>query len=351
MAKNKIKKAFSQAVNISDAFNTGADMSKREEEIVEDILKTSSFKPEEVIWRSSYWGTSQIGAVHYRGEYNGKPAVLKIQGVKPDVSEIDMIRRFAEQNRSKIIRPPILFYTIPWADNKGFEALIMEYVSGPKVLESKRLQTKENIHEFYNVYKEYKTNCLPLTPWLPRPQPLNYQEVLEKLITTSEKAYPNDPRKKLGDLDLAKQAYTVLAKVYSGKQLEFMHGHFSVEDLLRSGEHIVIFSNLFWKYRVPFFDAIFGYHWFMFELSHVDGITPAQIEEQRGLWLEEIFSLPFITGSSDNTLLIKAVLLERAVAGFILDSLLTDSKKTIATYLTESCRDQAKKLIADIACA
>ena len=98
----------------------------------------------------------------------------------------------------------------------------MEYVSGPKVLESKQLQTKENIHEFYNVYREYRANCLPLTPWLPRPQPPNYQEVLGKLITTSDKAYPNDSRKESGDLDLAKQAYAVLARVYSGKQLEFM---------------------------------------------------------------------------------------------------------------------------------
>jgi len=99
---------------------------------------------------------------------------------------------------------------------------------------------------------------------------------------------------------------------------------------------------------VPFFDAVFGYHWFMFELSHVAGITPDQIEEQRDLWLKEIFSLPSIADSSENTLLVKAVLLERATAGFILDSLLIDSKKTIASYLTESCRNQARKLITDL---
>jgi len=343
-----MKNTSSQAINTTNAFNAGADMSERENEIIEDILRTTNFKSEEIIWRSSYWGTSQIGAVHYRGKFNGKPAVLKIQGVKPDVSETDMIRHFAEQNRSKIVRSPILFQTIPWVDKKGFEALIMEYVPGPKLLESKRLQTKENIHEFYEVYKEYRINCLPLTPWLPRPKPLNYREVLEKLITTSDKAYPNDSRKKSGDIDLAKQAYEVLVKVYSERQLEFMHGHFSVEDLLRSGEQVVIFSNLFWKYRAPFFDAIFGYHWFMFELGHIDNITPDQIEKQRSLWLKEIFSLPFIVNSPENTLLIKAALLERATAGFILDSLLIDPKKTIATYLTESCRDQAKKLITDI---
>ncbi|KPJ70883.1 hypothetical protein AMJ51_00675 [Microgenomates bacterium DG_75] len=77
----------SQAVRLDRAFQAGADMSAREKEILADIVSKTNFKPKKVIWRSSYWGTKQIGAVHYQGTFKNKPAVLKIQGVKPEISE------------------------------------------------------------------------------------------------------------------------------------------------------------------------------------------------------------------------------------------------------------------------
>ncbi len=337
-----------QAVNLSSAFAMGADMSTKEGEILEDIVSKTKFKPEVVLWRSSYWGTNQIGAVHYRGKFEGQAAVLKIQGVKPEVSEVLMIREFEKQNRSKIIRPPKLYHTVPWVDDKGYEALIMEHVSGSKVLESGKIQTSENIKTFLSLYREYRQNCLPKKPWLPMPAKSNLTNLAKSLIATSEKAYPNDPRRQTGDKELAKKAYHLLAKIYENISLEFIQGHFSVEDLIRQDDQVVLFSNLFWKWRFPFFDAVFGYHWFMFELCNVQDTTSSQIEEQRKIWLFEIFSLPWVQESYIHLKLAKAALLERAVAGFIIDSFLADRSKQIAEYLTESCRDQTRKLIEEL---
>ena len=337
-----------QAINLSSSFAKGADMSSKEKEILNDIVSKTKFKPEEVIWRSSYWGTNQIGAVHYRGKFGRRAAVLKIQGVKPEISEIYMIGKFEKQNRSKIIRPPKLFYTLPWSDGIGYEALIMEWVAGPKVLESKKLQTQENIKTFFKIYQEYRSNCLPEKPWLPRPEKSSLDKVLQSLIKTSQKAYPNDQRRKSEDKELAQRAYDLLEKIYQKVPLEFIQGHFSVEDLIRQDDQVVLFSNLFWKWRFPFFDAVFGYHWFMFELCHVSGVTPLQIEAQREIWLSEILSLPWVKESQKRLILAKAALLERAVAGMIIDSFLSDPTKPIATYLTESCRDQTRKLIAEL---
>jgi hypothetical protein len=116
-----------------------------------------------------------------------------------------------------------------------------------------------------------------------------------------------------------------------------------VEDFVYQNGEVVLFSNLFWKWKYPFYDAVFGYHWFMYELAHVKGIRPAQVEEQREFWLSELFNLPL-----KNLKLVKAALLERAVAGLIIDSFLIDPKKPIAEYLTQSTRDQVEKLLEEL---
>lgn len=348
MRKKSKDKTKSQAINTSDAFVAGADMSDREEEILRDIKSKISFQPEELIWRSSYFGTKQIGAVHYRGHFNGQPAVLKIQGVKPDVSEVFMISEFARQNRSKVVRPPLIFHSVPWNDANGYEAIIEEEVKGAKVLQSKQLQPTKNIRKFLSYYQEYRQHSLPKTPWLPKSTVPGQAEVLEKILVNSNKAYPNHPYRLPSDEGLAKQAYTLLEKVYSGVPQEFVHAHLSVEDLIYQGDQVVIFSNLFWKWRYPFYDAIFGYHWFILELSHVEGITPEQVDEERRKWLEEIHSLPWPQENPNNRRLACAALLERAVAGFLLDGFLMDPKVKITKYLVESERAEANRLISEL---
>ena len=343
--KNNLK---SQTVDLQKAFTNGSDMSTREKEILENVIVKTGFSPKEVIWRSSYWGTSQIGAVHYLGEFESQSAVLKIQGVKPEISEIVMIRQFAAQNRSKIIRPPKILSTLSWSDFAGYEALIMEHVTGKKVLESKKLQTKNNVQVFLKYYLEYRQNCLPKKPWLPKPEQSNWDETVDKLIATSQKAYPDHPFRQTGDFELARKAGQLLASIYSPVPLEFVCGHFSVEDLIYQGNQVVLFSNLFWKWKYPFYDAVFGYHWFMYELGNVDGITPDQVEQQRELWISVLLDLPWVKESPQNLRLAKAALLERAVAGLIIDSFLVDKNKPIAKYLTSSTRNQVKKLISEL---
>ena len=126
--------------------------------------------------------------------------------------------------------------------------------------------------------------------------------------------------------------------MYHGVQLEFVHGHFSVEDLIYQGDEVVLFSNLFWKWKYPFYDTVFGYHWFMYELGNVRGITPDQIEQQRELWLSQLPDLP----------LVKAALLERAIAGLIIDNFLADKNKPIVKYLVDSTRGQIRKLMLEL---
>lgn len=337
-----------QALDLNKAFEGGVDMSQREEETLSQIVGQTQFLPEKVIWRSSYWGTNQVGAVHYLGSFQGQPAVLKIQGVKPETSEIYIIGQFNSQNRSKIIRPPKIFYTIPWSDDAGFEAIIMEHVTGEQVLQSKKLQDKETLKKFFDLYTEYRENCLPQKPWLSKPLNPDPSGEVEKTIAASLKAYSDHPFREEGDKELALGAAQILVKIYKDIDLEFVHGHISTYDLIYQGDQVVLFSNLFWKWKFPFADSLVAYHWSIYELEHVENITPEQVDEQRALWQETLFALPTVKESRENSELLKAALLERAISGLILDSFLVNKDKPIAKYMTDSTREQVQKWMQEL---
>jgi len=344
-------KKIHQAVDLQEAFNKNSDMFSKEDEIVKEIKTLTGFSPEKNIWRSEYWGRN-LGASHWLGDYNGKKAVLKIQGVKPDLSEIYIIGEFSKQNRSRLIRPPTIHEKLPWKDHNDYEAIITEYASGGNVIIDGKIPTREKIARFLSYYCEYRKNCIPVESWLPKPEVENdWRTSLDKLIITSQKAYPNNRLRKKEDLKLAQNAYQTLSKVYKNVQLEFLHGHFSCKDLIyesKGSDRIILFSNLFWKWRFPFFDAVFAYHWFMYELANVKNISSNQVENQRAIWFEEIYKATEAFQSKQKNRLLKAAFLERAVAGFTLDSFLVDSKKPISEYLYESTKREAQSLIKEL---
>lgn len=333
----------STALDTHADYLAGVDLSHRLVSIVESIQKQTDFQIDREIWRSRYYGSEQIGAVHYRGTWQDQPAVLKIQGAKPQISEHDMISNFANQNRSRIIRPPKIFWWQPWQDEKQYEAFILEEVNGAKVLQSGQLQTNQSIRELLNCYSEYRSNCLPEHPWIPAPAPPDFQEVLTTAWQLANHRYPHDPRQHDTDWQVAQSATTILAQIYAQANLEFMHGHFSVEDLIRQDDQVVLFSNLYWKWKYPYYDAVFGYHWYMFTLQHVEGITPNQIEKQRQIWMEELLDLPTVVDKNQQRLL-QAALLERAIAGLVLDSFLVETNHPLADYFTQTQRDEIVRL-------
>ncbi|MDO8638195.1 MAG: hypothetical protein Q7R43_01370 [Candidatus Daviesbacteria bacterium] len=328
---------------IAHSFLKGSDLASREQEILRDACQKLGFVPDKLLGRSAWWGSAEIGAFHYSGKYQGKKSVLKIQGLKPSISEIYMINSFAKTNKSKIIRPPYLYASLPWDDQKRYEALILEFVEGEKIIQTPT--TQEQVKKFFEIYQEYKTNCLS-SPWVDKLTKSLSDQIIDnfkKWREISFKIYPTHPLRDPKDQDLIDVAVEVLKKAYQGMEPEFMHCHVSEVDLYQVEDQVVILSNLFWSWRPPLYDAVFGYHWFIYHLNMVGGITPEKVEEQRSLWLDEIRDLPQVREKGEK--LLNLALLERATAGLNLDVLSADPKKPITKYLFESTRDQIKKLI------
>lgn len=344
MAQGKKSKPLQNL--ISENVFKESDLAEREREVVGEISQETGFRPLKLLGRSSWWGSKHIGAFHYSGEFEGKPATLKVQGVKPTTSEIYMIESFAAQNKSKVIRPPLLYKTLPWDKNKRYEALVMESVGKTKVISVPT--NRDEINRFYKLFNEYRKKCRN-DPWLEKPFETiaAYTKAnFKKWRKASFEIYPKHPLRKAEDKNLIDEAVAILEKGYEGVEWDFQHAHLSDSDLYKAGDQIVVLSNLYWSWRAPFYDAIFCYHWFMYHLADVD-ISPEKVEEQRTLWLDTIHNLFQVQGV-ENQRLLNLALLERAAAGLNLDALSVKTDKPLAKYLVDSTRIILKNLIEEI---
>lgn len=335
---------------ISHLFLSGSDLADREKEVLEDASKRLGFIPIKLIDRSHWWTSKEIGAFRYEGEFEGKKAVLKIQGAKPATSEIYMIQAFSKANQSKILRPPLLYSFFSWNDDRRYEALVLEFVGGKKVVNNPT--NKDELEEFFNLRKEYKENCV-VNLWIDKPSESLSQEIkinFEKWREASFKLYPSHPFREKDDERLIDEAVDLLVEGYIGIDSEFQHGHFSVGDLYKiSDNEAIILSNLYWSWKPPFYDAIFGYHWFIYHLAKLPNATPQLVKQQRKLWLSKINSLAKTDLGTHlkgvKLKLLNLALLERAAAGLNLDALSVDPKSPIAEYLVQETREEVKRLI------
>ena len=173
-----------------------------------------------------------------------------------------MIQAFSKVNQSKILRPPLLYSYLPWDNEKKYEALILEFINGKPIINSPT--SEDELIEFFVLRQEYKRNCA-IAPWIEKPKESISEEIknnFEKWRQASFKLYPTHPLRKQEDAELIDKAIDILAENYKNVDREFQHGHFGVSDLIKIKDgRVIILSNLYWSWKPPFYDAVFGYHW------------------------------------------------------------------------------------------
>jgi hypothetical protein len=310
-----------QAISVSDDYFRKIDLKPREETIIKEIQDQFPFTPEKIVWESKYYNTG-IGAFHVSGMWEGnKPAILKVQGAKTEISEAEMIHAFEKQNKSTLVRPPQIYTYLPWDDKKQYEALVMEHVQGEFIVEHSQPANREQIQEFFRVIDEYRRNCVN-EPWLDKPEKTSYKEAF---MNKKRKIRLDHPEKDIvtkEDDELVLKMIDFLDTEIGKEELFFTQGHVSVYDLIKYKNQVVMFSNLFWTYRWPLYDFVFGYMWLMMEIAH---LSEQEIKAQMQLWQEEMKQTETVKKYPEKVLNI--ALLERAVGAFNLDFLLIPEKR------------------------
>jgi hypothetical protein len=107
---------------------------------------------------------------------------------------------------------------------------------------------------------------------------------------------------------------------------------------------VILFSNLFWRYRQPLYDAVFAQHWHILNLSSLKNLDQTCITDQHQLWLKYLHHLPQTQGKHRHQYLYLA-LLERAAASLNLDILSLDPDHRHTPLLFDFTRQNLQYLI------
>lgn len=272
-------------ISPTDDFFKNIDLSKRKEEIIKEILKKINFIPaDKLIWESRYWykgvGAFAINGVFIDKQGKKHKAVLKIQGAKPQVSEPEVIKKFEEQNKSKIIKVPRVLFFIPWDERLAVEVYVFENIEAEVIVKHGEASTQKQLEEFFSVYREYRENSLN-RPFLPKPKKASWMEKFEKwrLIRAGH------PQKNLISDKEDKRLNEIaefIDRVFSSSALEFQHNHLSSYDIKKKGGNYYLFSNFFWGWNFPLYDSIFAFEWYILSLAR---LSPKIIKNQIEDWL------------------------------------------------------------------
>lgn len=212
---------------------------------------------------SKWWNSSGVGAVSVRGMFEGKPALLKVQLVKPTTRESVMMECFASAFRGTGIRPPYVYVTIPANEFMDGEAMVMEDVAQFRLVSSSSF-SQDSIGRFIDSYWRYRAGLSGIVPWVEAPlgdAATRITSSFARFRAIRRRLYPEGNWITQKDEDLLDYGISTLEHVYAGVPLVFMHGHFSTRDVYAVKDELVLLSNLYWTWRPPLYDLVFGYHW------------------------------------------------------------------------------------------
>ena len=116
---NKITEKYFEHTNFADC----------EKRVLDEITTKINFQPEKEIFRGQIYDKDKVGSLIYKGVWRDKPTVLKVQGLQPDVDEIDIINNFNDQNESVEIRLPKLYNGSKWNEKDGYGYLLLDSVT------------------------------------------------------------------------------------------------------------------------------------------------------------------------------------------------------------------------------
>jgi hypothetical protein len=336
---------------LSESYKLGIDIRPRENELVSIAHDELGFEPDAdgLLGYSTWWNSERAGAFRYAGSFENKPSILKVQGVKPNISEITAIEGFKAANKSNLVRPPELYASIPWDEERQFEALVVETIASHKLID---YPTNEHeVAQFFTLFKDYRENCRS-QPWIDEPDTTLSEDTRRTVMSslkTAEELYPNHPHRKQGDFALIEHGLQVLESHYANTPREFQHLHITSDDVfLPSGsdQRHVYTSNFVWGWKAPFFDATAAYHHygrlFCERAPHVD---VKMLEDQNRLWESEMHGL---VGTGAEKIKLNLAILGQHIGCLTISDLTIDPNHPMAADLIDLTRQNLTRLIKEL---
>lgn len=293
----------------------------RADEKVQEVLQATGFEVKRMIFEGKIYKSDKIGTRIYEGEadVNGskREAVLKVQFLKPDIEEAELMQRFTQQNGSSNIRVAEIYDHSPYNPQKEYGHIIMERVKGNPIF--KGLATDEERETWLKFYEELRTNSL-IEPLFPA----QWQEQDGRPITALRMSNWLNIARKQGHLDREKVGLSVrhMTQMVLGGvgETAFMHGHLSPDAVLstENGERVLM-SQAFWKYLPLYSDTVFHIWASLKELRGEEIISAEQAIAYIETWRENYKTLPLLARDGEFDKYFASAMRERCVGAMIVD--------------------------------
>lgn len=312
---------------ITEKYFEQEDFSQREQEVLETVCAELGFTPTEEIFRGVIYEPDKVGSLIYTGEWQSDagvvPAVLKLQGLEPDVDEIDILGAFAAQSESARVRLPKLYAGKHWDASRGYGYLLLEYVDAPQIY-AHPYATDAQITAFCEFYQEYRSNAVKrafvdpeidvnVTPQYAADRMRHWATIAESQGNVSAQ-----------DLWLVDEYIKALEQAELDMPMEFQHAHLTADDIFDMGDgsdgrEYVLMSNLFWGWRPQWYDTTF-HLW-----AGVKAIRDTAIQFEHVLayiekWLAAYKEIPLIAEDTEFERKFWLLMAGRSLGAILLDA-------------------------------
>lgn len=302
---------------ITAQYFSQGDFSLRAEDILERVSHETGFKAEQEIFRGFIYDRDKVGSLIYRGVWQGKPAVLKLQGLKPELDEGTILKAFAAQNASRLVRLPELYIRAPWSDELGCMYLVSEYVDAPHIFEAP-VATAEEMADFCRFYQEYRTNCVR-RPWIEALEHGALEFTLSRMWHWMKIC---SHKGRIGSAIVAPRCSRFAAVAETclrDEHLVFSHGHLTADDIFKpQGGGYVLLSNLFWGWRLPWYDLAFNL-WSCNLRLRDTSLDFAEFIKMQDAWRDAYRGIPVVRDDPGFERRFALVMLERTLGAILAD--------------------------------
>lgn len=302
---------------ITEKYFTQDDFSQRAPAALAESCRETGFVSEIEIFRGYIYDRQKVGSLIYRGTWKDRPAVLKLQGLKPETDEADMVQGFAAQNRSKLVRVPEVYAHQPWSEELGYGYLLSESIEGPPIFEMPNAKPEE-IADFCRFFQEYRTNCVR-EPWIPAPEASALDFTLAR-VANWRRICEHKGRLTQDDFAARYDLFVELAKRHlADEHLVFCHGHLTANDILKPADGTyVLLSNLFWGWRLQWHDLGFNL-WALNLRLNPENRTFDDMTRLDATWRSAYRAIPAVQADPDFNRRFDFVMLERTLGAILAD--------------------------------
>lgn len=304
------------ANKITEKYFIQDDFGKKADQVLAEVVDKTGFVMEKEIYRGIIYEKKKVGSIVYQGQYQDKPAVLKLQGLRPEIEEAAMIAAFNSQNQSQLIRLPQVYVSKPWIEAKEYGFLISEFITAPKLFRMP-FASDHDMKIFADFYQEYRTKAVT-KPWFEpeTSESLKFVsdrlEVWLKISQAKGRLNPSDYQ------PFVEQFKQLAGMYYPSVPMIFSHGHLSANDVHVSNGTFILTSNLFWSYRPQWYDLAFNV-WAC--MQHIRDKT-FTLESWLGYfnkWLSVYNQIPVVAADKDFQRKFFVSMLERMMGSILVD--------------------------------